>query len=124
MTDAPVRWGILGTGGIASAFVTDLQRTGSGVAVAVGSRSRESADRFAGPFGIGRRHGSYEALAADPGVDAVYVATPHPMHHDNAILALRAGKHVLVEKPFTAPGRRDPAADRRGPLPAPDSMFP
>ena len=101
MADSPVRWGILGTGGIARAFVTDLRLTGSGVAVAVGSRSQGSADRFAGEFGIARRHASYESLAADPDVDVVYVATPHPMHRDNAILALRAGKHVLVEKPFT-----------------------
>jgi predicted dehydrogenase len=104
VADSPVRWGILGTGGIASAFVTDLQLTDSGVAVAVGSRSQESADRFADTFGIASRHASYEFLVADPDVDVIYVATPHPMHHDNAILALRAGKHVLVEKPFTMNG--------------------
>jgi predicted dehydrogenase len=96
-----VRWGILGTGGIASTFVTDLRLTNSGVAVAVGSRSQGSADRFADEFGIANPHASYESLVADPDVDVIYVATPHPMHHDNAILALRAGKHVLVEKPFT-----------------------
>ena len=101
MADSPVRWGILGTGGIASAFVSDLKLTGSGVAVAVGSRSQESADRFAGTFGIANRHASYESLAADPDVDVIYVATPHPMHHGDALMALRAGKHVLVEKPFT-----------------------
>ena len=101
MADDRVRWGILGTGGIASAFTADLQLTDSGVAVAVGSRSQDSADRFADAFGIASRHASYESLAADPDVDVIYVATPHPMHHDNAILALRAGKHVLVEKPFT-----------------------
>jgi predicted dehydrogenase len=101
VADDPVRWGILGTGGIASAFVTDLQLTGSGVAVAVGSRSQQSADRFADAFGIASRHASYELLAADQDVDVIYVATPHPLHHGNAILALRAGKHVLVEKPFT-----------------------
>jgi uncharacterized protein (TIGR00369 family) len=97
----PVRWGILGTGGIAGSFAADLRLTDSGVVVAVGSRSQASADRFADEFGIASRHGSYESLVADPAVDVVYVATPHPMHHDNAILALRAGKHVLVEKPFT-----------------------
>jgi predicted dehydrogenase len=101
VADSPVRWGILGTGWIAGAFVTDLRLTDSGVAAAVGSRSQGSADRFADEFGISRRHASYESLVADPDVDAIYVATPHPMHHDNAILALRAGKHVLVEKPFT-----------------------
>ena len=97
----PVRWGILGTGGIASTFVADLRLTDSGVAAAVGSRSQGSADRFADEFGIANRHASYESLAADPDVDVIYVATPHPMHHGSAILALRAGKHVLVEKPFT-----------------------
>ena len=97
----PVRWGILGTGGIASTFVTDLKLTDSGVAAAVGSRSQESADRFADDFAIANRHASYESLVGDPDVDVIYVATPHPLHHDNAILALRAGKHILVEKPFT-----------------------
>ena len=101
MEGSPVRWGILGTGGIASTFVTDLQLSDSGIATAVGSRSQGSADRFADEFGIAHRHAGYESLVADPDVDVVYVATPHPMHHDNAILALRAFKHVLVEKPFT-----------------------
>ena len=96
-----MRWGILGTGGIAGTFASDLRLTDSGVVVAVGSRSQAAADRFADDFGIAIRHDSYESLVADPEVDVVYVATPHPMHRDNAILALRAGKHVLVEKPFT-----------------------
>jgi predicted dehydrogenase len=100
MEGNPLRWGILGTGGIAHTFVSDLRLTESGVVSAVGSRSRGSADRFADAFGIEVRHPSYESLVADPAVDVVYVATPHPMHRDNAILALRAGKPVLVEKPF------------------------
>jgi predicted dehydrogenase len=100
MADSPVRWGILGTGGIAHAFASDLPLTQSGVVGAVGSRSQRSADRFADEFGIQRRHGSYGSLVSDPEVDVIYVATPHPMHRDNAILALRAGKPVLVEKPF------------------------
>jgi predicted dehydrogenase len=100
MTGSPVRWGILGTGGIASTFASDLRLTESGVVSAVGSRSQASADRFADEFEIEGRHSSYEALVADAAVDVVYVATPHPMHRDNAILALRAGKPVLVEKPF------------------------
>jgi predicted dehydrogenase len=68
---------------------------------AVGSRTQESADRFAAHFGLPAAHASYEALVADPEVDIVYVATPHPWHYPNAALALNAGKHVLVEKPFT-----------------------
>jgi predicted dehydrogenase len=92
-----LRWGIIGTGGIARAFAADLELTGSGTVAAVGSRSLEKARAF----GFGRAHGSYEALVADPDVDVVYVATPHPMHHANARLALEAGKPVLVEKAFT-----------------------
>lgn len=93
-------WGILGTGGIAKLFTKDILGGGLSV-VAVGSRSQESADAFGREFGIARRHASYEALCADPAVDIVYVATPHPYHHENARAALEAGKHVLLEKPFT-----------------------
>jgi predicted dehydrogenase len=96
---APIRWGILGTGFIAHAQTADLVGCGFTVA-AVGSRSQESADAFAAEFGIPVAHGSYEALVADPGVYAIYISTPHPFHAENAVLALRAGKHVLVEKPF------------------------
>src|ERR1035438_2144825 len=100
MEGSALRWGILGTGGIAHAFASDLRLTQSGVVSAVGSRSQASADTFAEEFGIEGRHASYESLVADANVDVIYVATPHPMHRDNAILALRAGKPVLVEKPF------------------------
>ncbi len=95
-----LRWGILGTGLIARMFTSDLQLTGFTVS-AVGSRSQEGADAFAAEFGLPRAHASYEALAADPEVDVVYVATPHPYHAENALLAIEHGKHVLVEKPFT-----------------------
>jgi len=101
MEGSQVRWGILGTGAIASAFVTDLRLTDSGIATAVGSRTQLSAGRFADEFGIANRHASYASLMGDPEVDVIYIATPQPMHRDNAILALQAGKHVLVEKPFT-----------------------
>ena len=97
----PLRWGLIGTGGIAAVFARDLELTDSGSVVAVGSRSAESAERFADAHGVPRRHASYEALVADPDVDVVYVATPHPLHRDNTLLALDAGKPVLVEKPFT-----------------------
>jgi predicted dehydrogenase len=96
----PLRWGLIGTGGIAETFAADLTFTDSGRAVAVGSRHLDSANRFADAFDIPNRHASYEELVADPDVDVVYVATPHPMHHANALLALRAGKPVLVEKAF------------------------
>jgi predicted dehydrogenase len=95
-----VRWGILGTGGIARQFVADLQLTGHEV-TAVGSRAAVAAARFAADYGIARAHASYEDLVADDAVDIVYVATPHSRHHADALLALAAGKHALVEKAFT-----------------------
>ncbi|MGJ9374048.1 Gfo/Idh/MocA family protein [Nesterenkonia sp. CF4.4] len=95
-----LRWGILATGFIAGQFTSDALIAGLDVR-AVGSRSAESAQRFAATYGIPRAHDSYEALVADPEVDIVYVATPHPMHRETAGMALKAGKHVLVEKPFT-----------------------
>lgn len=101
MTGDRLRWGILGTGGIAARFAADLALSGVGRVVAVGSRTDGAAERFANRFDVAARHGSYEALVDDGDVDAVYVATPHPFHHANAMLALEAGKAVLVEKPFT-----------------------
>lgn len=101
MTDHPIRWGILGTGAIANTFATALASLDDAVLQAVGSRSRESADRFADGHGIPNRHGTYEALAADPEVDVVYIATLNSLHHDNAILCIEHGKAVLCEKPFT-----------------------
>lgn len=95
-----LRWGILGTGGIANSFASDLILDGHSIA-AVGSRTAESAQTFADQYDIPAAHGSYEDLVADPEVDIIYVSTPHPFHAANATLALEAGKHVLVEKPFT-----------------------
>ena len=96
-----VRWGILGPGSIAQQFATGLQSALSAQLVAVGSRSQAKADEFGAGFDVSHRHGSYKALVEDPDVDAVYVATPHPMHAEHALLALDAGKAVLCEKPFT-----------------------
>ncbi|MEA5117704.1 MAG: Gfo/Idh/MocA family oxidoreductase, partial [Propionicimonas sp.] len=69
--------------------------------VAVGSRSPERAQAFADEFEVPKAYGSYEALVADPDVQAVYVASPHSLHFEHAKLALSAGKHVLIEKAFT-----------------------
>ena len=99
MTTPSLRWGILGTGGIAALQTSDLLENGFTV-TAVGSRTQASADAFAATWGIPTAHASYEALVADENVDAIYVSTPHPFHYENTLLALNAGKHVLVEKPF------------------------
>jgi predicted dehydrogenase len=95
-----IRWGIAATGHIASKFVEDLALLDDATVMAVGSRSAERADTFADEFGIPGRHATYEALATDPEVDVVYVASPASRHLDNALLFLEAGKHVLCEKPF------------------------
>jgi predicted dehydrogenase len=95
------KWGILGTGGIARAFARDLSFLNNHIVAAVGSRTKESAENFAIEFPGCTPHASYEALVADPQVDAIYVATPHPMHVSNTVLALNAGKPVLCEKPFS-----------------------
>jgi len=81
-------------------MIPDLRVLGSTVA-AVGSRTQARADAYAAQWDIPVAHGSYEALVNDPAIDVVYVATPHPAHAADAILALEAGKHVLVEKAFT-----------------------
>jgi predicted dehydrogenase len=98
--NSPVRWGLMATGGIARTFAADLAHVPDAALVAVGSRSQHSADAFADEFDIPNRHASYEALANDPEVDAIYVSPPHPFHHDATLLALRGGKAVLCEKPF------------------------
>jgi predicted dehydrogenase len=98
---APVlRWGVLGTGWIAERFIRSLQRHTRQELLAVGSRDADRSAGFAGRHGLPRAYGSYEELVADPDVDVVYVATPHPAHHPCAVLALEAGKHTLVEKPL------------------------
>lgn len=96
-----VRWGILGTGNIASRFVEALGTLPDAEVVAVGSRAPDSATQFGNLHDVPRRHGSYADLVNDCEVDAVYVATPHPLHRENALAALNAGKAVLCEKPFT-----------------------
>jgi predicted dehydrogenase len=101
MTADTVRWGILATGGIASAFTADLIDLPDAEVVAVASRSEESAKAFGERFGIPRAYGDWNALAQDEDVDVVYVATPHTAHRTAAGLCLAAGRNVLCEKPFT-----------------------
>jgi predicted dehydrogenase len=95
-----IRWGILGTGNIATVFARALTASSTGRLVAVASRNRASADAFATQFGISRAYDSYDALLTDPDVDAVYISTPHPLHRRWAVAAADAKKHVLCEKPL------------------------
>jgi predicted dehydrogenase len=96
-----VRWGILSTGRIARAFATALKDTPGAVLAGVASRGIDSARAFAQEFGAGAAYGSYQELADAPDVDLIYIGTPHPMHLENALLALGGGKGVLCEKAFT-----------------------
>jgi predicted dehydrogenase len=96
-----IRWGILGTGNIATSFATSVATMPDARLVAVGSRSMSTADAYGEQFGITRRYASYEELANDPEVDVVYIATPHSLHLENMLLCFEAGKPVLCEKPFT-----------------------
>ncbi|MGE0622188.1 MAG: aldo/keto reductase [Pseudomonadales bacterium] len=95
-----LRWGILATGAIARTFARAAARSSTSMLVAVASRDAARAEAFARDHGGVRAHTGYDALLADPEVDAVYVATPHPQHADWTIRALEAGKHVLCEKPL------------------------
>ncbi|MFO1144036.1 MAG: aldo/keto reductase [Amaricoccus sp.] len=94
-----VRWGILGPGGIARAFAAGLAHSRTGRLVAIGARDPKKPG-YAEDFAGARVLDGYAALLADPEVEAVYVATPHPQHAEWAIKAAQAGKHVLVEKPM------------------------
>ena len=98
-----MKWGILAAGTIAAKFARTVNAMAAEgeMPVAIGSRSMEKAQKFADEHGIRKAYGSYEELAADPDVEAIYIATPNNMHYENALLCLNAGKHVLCEKPFT-----------------------
>jgi predicted dehydrogenase len=96
------RWGIAGPGRIADLVAGDFGHVADAELVAVASRSVHRAEEFARRHGASRWYGSYGELVADPEVDVVYIATPHPQHHAIALAAIRAGKAVLVEKAFTA----------------------
>lgn len=99
--DAPVlRWGVLAPGAIANDFVDSLLRHTDQRVVAAGSRTLERAQEFARAHDIRNAYGSYDELVADPDVDIVYIASPHSLHEEQALLAIGAGKHVLIEKPI------------------------
>jgi predicted dehydrogenase len=97
---AKLQWGILSTGRIAHEFATALAASRTGRLVAVGSRTRGAAEKFAAEFGGIKGHASYDALLADPAVQAVYIGTPHDSHVALCIRAAQAGKHILCEKPL------------------------
>ena len=96
-----VRWGILGTGNIAERFLQHAPEAPNAEFVAVGSRTMERARAFASRHGFAHAHGSYDELLSDAGVDAVYIDVPNGLHHEWTMQALRAGKHVLCEKPYS-----------------------
>ena len=100
MTENGLRWGILGAGGIAKAQVKDMKLHGFDVQ-AVAARELDKARAWADEMGVPRAYGSYEELAADPDIDAIYIATQHPWHASAAKIVLEGGKHALIEKPFT-----------------------
>lgn len=100
MEAPPLRWGILGTGWIAGQFIASTRAHTRQQIAAVGSRSPDSAAAFAGQWNIPRAHGSYADLVGDDSLDVIYVATPHNLHRDHVLMALDAGRNVLVEKPM------------------------
>lgn len=106
-TPQTYRWGIMATGRIARQFANDLKTHVPDARItAVGSRSAETAARFAQDFDIPNAHDSYDAVANDPDVDIVYVGTPNNLHYDNVKASLEAGKAVLCEKPFALNARQ------------------
>lgn len=109
------RWGMAGLGRIANLVAGDFRHVPNAELVAVASRSPGRAEEFARRHGASRWYGSYRELIADPEVDVVYIATPHPHHHAIALAAIRAGKAVLVEKSITATlaGAEEIAAEAR-----------
>lgn len=111
-----MNWGIIGLGKIARQFADDLRLLPNARLLAVASTSQERADAFATEFGAEHAYGRYEDIVHCPGLDVVYVATPHPFHCENTLLCLENGLPVLCEKPFAmnmAEARRMVAAARR-----------
>jgi len=107
-----MRIGLLSTANINRAILAGAAKTDRVDVVAVASRDAGRAEAYAAEHGIATAHGSYEALLADPDVDAVYISLPNGMHHEWTMRALAAGKHVLCEKPYTRhPGEAEEAFD-------------
>jgi predicted dehydrogenase len=96
-----INWGILGTGMIAGRFAEGLSDAQGAQLLAVGSRAENSAQAFSTLYDVPRSYGAYEGLVQDPDVDVVYISSPHAFHYEHTLLALRAGKAVLCEKPIT-----------------------
>lgn len=96
----PVRFGVLGAAAIAKKFVAGLRGSSLATVDAIASRTMATAEAFAVEMDVPRRHASYDALLADPAIEAIYVPLPNHMHAEWAIKALNAGKHVLCEKPL------------------------
>lgn len=96
-----MRWGILATGSICRQFARDLPHVPGAKLAAVASRDAARAADFAAEFGFDKSYGGYDEFLADPNIDIVYIGTPHSEHLANASDAMRAGKHVLCEKPLT-----------------------
>ena len=105
-SDDVIGWGILGAGRIAATVGADVAASPGSRVVAVAARDPARATALAAAVHATRAYGSYDELVGDPEVDVVYIATTHDRHHEQALLALRAGKPVLVEKPFTLNARQ------------------
>lgn len=101
MDKADIRWGLAGTGAIAREFAHALKEVPGASLAAAASRNQLSSARFCSEFDVPQHHGSFQELAEDDAIDAVYLSTPAGLHHAHATLFMESGKHVLVEKPFT-----------------------
>ena len=101
-----IRWGILGCGRIARKFAADLKHVSDAELIAVGSRSRATAEEFVKDFPAKHVHDSYEALVQNSEVDIIYVASPHGLHHEHTLLCLEHKKAVLNEKAFAINSRQ------------------
>ena len=95
-----IRWGIMGAGRIARKFAADLKHVANSELIAIGSRSKESAEEFAAEFPVRYKHSTYDELVGNKNVDVIYIATPHNLHYENTLLCLNNNKAALCEKPF------------------------